>query len=372
MKYNSPNGFTIVEFAAVAVPAIIAITAFFPAFLVSKHDAFDAEAKANLHTIQIAVERYGVDMEEFPPYLLGGDFDGWEAWHRANDAAQPNPGNPANNWVLDPLVEYDYLSSYPSNPFIDDNSPMEIIAATSFKDDYSYGDGDPRFGYKGNVMGNGLDDPFFFEDAHPNLPYSRIETKRTLDRGGKVDPVKYGFPNKNAGTGNRPGLYYNFGGRYDQNTRKECITFWPGEFFYKAIPTIIPARKGWSLPYPNQVDLNGFDNARHYILGVWGYEGNKGIDAIRLQEVTPDQDQEQVFWRLPPPWPGDKDYPCGYTGRAGEPLGLPAVFGGGDATHGPFWPPDKDPASLGSIIYGAPDGMRDGLIMTLTSERIKP
>ena len=52
---------------------------------------------------------------------------------------------------------------------------------------------------------------------------------------------------------------------------------------------------------------------------------------------------------------------------APPPLGLPAVVGGGDAKTGPFWPPDRDPEHLGEIIFGAPDGVEDGIILTLNS-----
>ena len=47
--------------------------------------------------------------------------------------------------------------------------------------------------------------------------------------------------------------------------------------------------------------------------------------------------------------------------------GLPAVFGGGGHDRGPAFPADRDPKYMGHFIYGAPDGVRDGIILTLTT-----
>jgi prepilin-type N-terminal cleavage/methylation domain-containing protein len=367
----SQKGFTLIELLVVITIIGILAAIALPNYIKAKDKAKEVEGKANLHTIQIAVERYNTDHHEYPPYLLGGDIDGWLYWHSQNDEASPPSGDGvANNWVQDPLVEYDYMTSYPENPFVDAGDGNLIIDATNcgIDSDPQQGQGDPRFGYKGNVMANGLDDPNFFEDAHQNLPYSRIETKRTLDRegspNGAADPTAYGFPSKNSAQGDYPGLYYNFGGRYNKENGSTIFTFWPGNFFYRSSTDIQPARKGWSVPYPN---TNYQGTILRYMLGVYGAQSNPGKDIIRLQEVTPNDDQEQIYWRLQPPWPGLDDYPCGYTGRINEPLGLPACFGGGNATMGPFWPPDRDPKSLMQFIYGAPDGVRDGIIHVLTA-----
>jgi hypothetical protein len=48
-------------------------------------------------------------------------------------------------------------------------------------------------------------------------------------------------------------------------------------------------------------------------------------------------------------------------------MGLPAVFGGGDHNTAPYYPADRDPESLGHFIYGAPDGVKDGVILVLTT-----
>jgi len=366
----SKKGFTLIELLVVITIIGILAAIALPNYIKAKDKAKEVEAKANLHSIQIAVERYQTDHHEYPPYLLGGDSDGWLYWHSEWDDGSPNPVETSNTWVQDPLVEYNYMVSYPENPFIDAGDGKLIIDSTSFEPDPQQGDGDPRFGYKGNIMGCGLDDPNFFRDAHPNLPYSRIETKRTLDRG-TYDPTSLGYPDPDAPPTDEdnlsfPGLYYNMGGRFNPGTEKVIFTFWPGSFFYRSATDIQPARSGYSWPYPN---TNYQGHVLRYMLGVWGSQRTPGKDAIRLQEVTPDKACETISWRLPPPWGGVADLPCGYTGSLSSDngLGLPAVFGGGDHTLGPWWPADRDPNNLGHFVYGAPDGVKDGLILILTT-----
>lgn len=370
----SQKGFTLIELLVVITIIGILAAIALPNYIKAKDKAKEVEAKANLHTIQIAVERYNTDHHEYPPYLLGGDSDGWLYWHSQNDEASPPPTIPQNAWVQDPLVEYNYLVSYPENPFVDAGDGILIIEATApHEDDPQQGDGDPRYGYKGNIMGCGLDDPNFFRDADDRLTYSRIETKRTLDRGGVFDPRGYGFPSWDATSDEFPGLYYNFGGRYNHFSGQTIFTFWPGNFFYQAATDIQPLRKGWSWPFVNS---NYKGHVLRYMLGVYGSQRNPGKDVIRLQDVTPDEDGDILWWRYPPPFPDppDSDDPkiqVGYTGEIGSPMGLPAVFGGGDHDTAPYYPPDRDPESLGHFIYGAPDGVKDGVILVLTTGQEK-
>ena len=166
--------------------------------------------------------------------------------------------------------------------------------------DPQQGDGDPRFGYKGNIMGMGLDDPAFFEFDEENWTTSRIETKRTLDRGGACDPTAYGFPWRESPLHQYPGLYYNFGGRYNYQTGKVIFTYWPGNFFYRSASDVQPNRSGWTLPNPNWGYIG---HVMRYMLGVWGSQRNPGMDVIRLQQMTPDDEARLLYWRYPPPFP---------------------------------------------------------------------
>jgi len=360
---NRYKGFTLIELLVVITIIGILAAIALPNYIKAKDKAKEVESKANLHTIQIAVERYNTDHKEYPSFLLGGDSDGWLYWHAEWDEDNPDPEEPANAWVQDSLVEYNYVTSYPENPFIDAGDGQLIIDATAFIADPQQGDGDPRFGYKGNIMGMGLDDPKFFEHGlHPAAP--RTETKRTLDRGDVFDPTAFGYPSRTAGE--YPGLYYNFGGRYNYQNRKVIFTFWPGNFFYQSASDIQPGRSGYTWPYANRWYRG---HVLRYMLGVWGSQRNPGKDVIRLQEYTPDDDAIQLWWRYPPPFPdppesGSPRVACGYAISA-QSGGLPAVFGGGGHDRGPAYPYDRDKKYMGVFIYGAPDGCRDGIILTL-------
>ena len=109
----SNRGFTLIELLVVITIIGILAAIALPNYIKAKDKAKEVEAKANLHTIQVAVERYNTDHREYPAYLLGGDSDGWVYWHDLWNEPNPDPALPANAWVQDPLVEYAYITSYP-------------------------------------------------------------------------------------------------------------------------------------------------------------------------------------------------------------------------------------------------------------------
>jgi hypothetical protein len=324
----------------------------------------EAETKANCHTIQITLERYFTDHGEYPPYLLGGDIDGWAAWHEQwdglNEILIPDGRIASNNVVCDPLIQEGYITSYPFNPFVGDGS--RVIRATNVQGVYEDGLGDPRFGYKGNVMGQGLDDPSFFCGAIQPEPYnwSEIETRRTLDHGDWMN-----VPDAFKNTEN---MYYLFGGwRNDDPRAKDEVvyTHWPGNFFYRAASEAPASSDGKTLLPPNT--HRGGPYTR-FILGGYGAERTVGMDIIRLEPFDPDGNR--VSWRTPDEFGSDLVF-CGYeyfTGEPGQSGGLPEVFGGGADLLGPCWPYDMCPEAPGEFIFGAPDGTPDGVIIVLSSE----
>ena len=145
--------------------------------------------------------------------------------------------------------------------------------------------------------------------------------------------------------------------------------YWPGNFFYKSASDVIwPTRHGWSLPVPNTNSVPG-DRSR-YILGCYGPERNEGFDVIRLAWSNPDG--AVVSWRCSEPF-GGNCWQCGYndfTSGFGQPGGLPEVFGGGDAWTGPWWYYNEGGRNNGNFIYGAPDGIDDGVILVLTDDGV--
>src|SRR3989304_1341263 len=171
---NREKGFTLIELLVVITIIGILAAIALPNYIKAKNKAKEAEVKANCHTIQIALERYMTDNNEYPHYLLGGDIDGWLNWHSKWDGVNDmlisyTRDTASNERVQDPMIEYDYITSYPFNPFVGDG--QIIIRQTSVEGFDQQGDGDPRFGYKGNVMGMGLDDLNMFRGAPHTGPY---------------------------------------------------------------------------------------------------------------------------------------------------------------------------------------------------------
>jgi len=366
MILRQKRGFTLIELLVVITIIGILAAIALPNYIKAKNKAKEAEVKANLHTIQIALERYITDHNSYPNYLIGGDIQSWTNWHARVDNIEYGYG-----LVNDSLVAYDYISSYPANPFVGDG--LIIIQSTSLEPDPQQGDGDPRFGYKGNIMGNGLEDFYFFEYRSGALPIawtSENETRRTLPPD-QQDVL--GFPELDGSE--YQGLHYMFGGRRrwvtDANGvehMKTIYTFWPGNFMYRGLGTHITERQGWTHYDPGYFAVA---HTNRYILACYGSFGQEGIDIIRMHDRTPEGDE--VLYRMPPPWLDPPDMSFGYaqircgwppwTGSGG--CGLPEVSGGGNASIGPLFPYDSGPSHI--YVYGSPDGHPDGILLVLAS-----
>jgi type II secretory pathway pseudopilin PulG len=90
-----------------------------PNFVKAREKAKEAEVKSNIHSIQIALERYAVDTGgTYPLILYGGDNTDTFATYKSPDPIDfvgsygyPFPGD------TDVLLEFGYLGQYPQNPF---------------------------------------------------------------------------------------------------------------------------------------------------------------------------------------------------------------------------------------------------------------
>jgi len=363
-KFSRSDGFTLTELVVVlSILAIVLALGMSGCFgTVPRVQAQEAEVKANIHTIQIALERYMTDNNEYPHYLLGGDKQGWDEWYidhgHTNDRIMENDRVSSNINVRDALIQCNYMSSYPWNPFTDD--PRSLISRTCLAGTDKLGDGDPRFGFKGNLMGQGLDDMNFFRGGNHPGPFfwSQVETRRTLDRGNWMF-VPSEFKTCHPIETN---MYYLFGGMRAPGDDEIVKTWWPGNFFYKA--TSDESIGGGMIAVPN-TNIGGHYN--RYILGGYGDLETEGIDLIRLVYFNPDGDR--LSWRCPEQF-GDKCFDLGYElfrGNFGESGGLPEVFGGGDEWNGPYIPYDRGTGKADEFIYGSPDGIPDGVILVLTN-----
>ncbi|MCB1217319.1 type II secretion system protein [bacterium] len=125
-------------------------------------NAREAEVKQNLHTIQLAIERYAVDYDNhYPLWLSGGEFS--EAGNKAID----------DRYIPDPLMAEGYMPTYPRNPFrrstkaayADPLLLMQKNLADPFWPGYGARTEPPvyRFGRDYNLMGNVLADPRYAE-----------------------------------------------------------------------------------------------------------------------------------------------------------------------------------------------------------------
>ncbi|MBU1024210.1 type II secretion system GspH family protein, partial [bacterium] len=275
------QGFTLIELLVVITIIGILAAIALPNYIKAKDKAKEAEVKANIHTVQVALERYEVDQNRYPSFLLGGDTEGWHKWHFTHDEPNPPADQPSDNLVQDVLVQYGYMDSYPKNPFVSDG--MSIIQSTAATGSgpggaFQPGDGDPRFGFGGGIMGQGLTDPAYYFwriIGIPPVETSLIETRRTLSAAAVT---ALGFLEPPLG------VHWMMGGRKAIDADEEIITvavFWPGNFFYRGLFDHPLERKGWTWYDPGTVP--GGTKMNRYILGGYGSTRTTGLDVIRLE-----------------------------------------------------------------------------------------
>lgn len=361
--------FTLIELLVVITIIGILAAIALPNYIRAKDKAKEVQTKSAIKSLQVAIERYQVDQEEYPLWLLGGDIEGWRYWHQRFDEATPVRGVPQNAWVDDPLIVGGYLDSYPVNPFVD--SGFALIAQTGRPTGpggaYQAGDGDPRFGFRGTTIGNGVEYPMVFRNWDSN-PVQGIETERTVLTVTNNNPGSKGF---GVPTADPRGMHYAMGGRKGRSGDKSATltTHWPGNFFYRGFSDRPYQNKGWERLYPTT--FAGMEVNR-YMLGGYGAYTSLGEDVMRL--ATKDDNGNQMYYRSPPPWsPSDRALRLNYDVDPSEwKGGLPEMAGGGSQTEGPMFPYDRGPRFPNQFIYGAPDGHEDGVIILLTpGEEVK-
>jgi type II secretory pathway pseudopilin PulG len=116
------HGFTIAEFIlAMAIFLLGAYTlgCIAPGFIKSRSKAREAEVKSNIHSIQIALERYAVDTGGIYPIILYGGDDTDTFATPWSPPPLYNPGYRYHKNDVDALITFHYLGQYPYNPFSD-------------------------------------------------------------------------------------------------------------------------------------------------------------------------------------------------------------------------------------------------------------
>lgn len=386
MARINDRGFTLIELLVVITIIGILAAIALPNYIKAKDKAREAEVKSNVHTIQIALERYATDNSgQYPKMIWGGDEKGWTPVEDVGcrtmwpDEHEPFDGTNETNAAppFDPLIHLGYMYTYPRNAFMNDGEGLSTIIRWTAPSPCELGDGDPRFGFTGEVMGNTLEDPRYLWKQMPNgsIILSRVKNC-FLD-----EATTYYIGMVNNRTPANP--FYAMGGlpeweRFNSDTNSGVATsdlesgvtlraFWPGEFFYRSGGTYLFPQNFLidSLSNPNMRYIWDFPYTRidRYFLGGYGSMRTDGMDLIRLTDV----DGNAINNLLGYYGGGYYEEHPNYTRTATTPIlfSNPEIFGGGEKHTMPYFP-YLDPAS-GDWLYGAPDGFRDGIIIALTS-----
>lgn len=279
-----------------------------PPYLYKK---MEAEIKRNLHEIQLAVEKYGVDQYgPYPAYLVGGEAR-WSPIIGAAYRQEPFDDAiacPALKQITDPLLREGYLTTYPHNPFAREEADVHEAQLTL---PLNAPGGDPlrngvdtgrlygtRFGAYCTSMGQLLGAKYYYAKENA-LPY------------GQVSYTGVGtMPNRGLPLG--ADVTYPCWDIWKSNKARNPL---PGEFIYAGLGHKIDIDNAAASEHDPNLPIETFV----YVLAAFGRPETKGQDIM---------DGFGVPFRI-------------------EPSELPSRLGN-------------------SVQYSNPDGIRDGIMIVLT------
>lgn len=331
---------------AVVLPFVgIVFAVSIPNYLMIKEKAKGAETKSDLHTIQLAVERFSVDHDnQYPQYLIGGEG------RFANEVVTTGGVSPfrgiedcPNQALLsDPLLREGYLYEYARNPFVRDGASIHVVQcnlpssqtgcdplANEYEDGYERG---TRFGAQCNLMGNVMADPRFDEFTVTDPATGNEVTKHTWA------DVEYEF--------------------WDMWIGDKPLPYLPGHFFYKSNG---PATSGGIEFNPggepfdislNQVTVPGSIDC--YILGAYGGIREKGKDVLGVEQPLP-------YCCSHPDNPEDRITVDFWLWTRSE------VSNDPDDREGSPYRPASGASPGQPLEFGNPNGIRDAVILVLTA-----
>lgn len=125
--FKNGNGFTMIELAmglfllAIITGLLLPNSGCSQNYISARDKAKEDEVKSNMHSIQIALERYAVDTGgHYPLILYGGDPTDTFTTYRSYIQHPPIdcPDYVPFKGDIDVLLEFGYLIRYPQNPFV--------------------------------------------------------------------------------------------------------------------------------------------------------------------------------------------------------------------------------------------------------------
>lgn len=318
------NRFRLMEILTVMVAIALLAGIALPRFDAAKAAAKGAETKGGGHFVQVALERFATDHHgRYPDYLIGGAAE--YSIYNKDDYQKPFQNITAIAdlaTVSDPLLREGYLLAYPKNPFATNGG-----AVHRFQEDID----DPlrngtdeaklrgtRFGPLCEQMGNVLTD-FRFGEFTTKVDGSARTFASFAD-------IEYPF--------------------FDLWKTSKVNPFLPGELFYKSMGPVA-ASAGLDADKPLVPRY-----ATTYILGAYGSIRTKGMDVLGAEPML------SVGGRNLPAWTRSTKTEVDDDGRyLGSPYGSASERK--DARVVPGIP---------GLVYGNPNGIRDGIVIVVTSE----